>query len=110
MVTRLESASDRPVLSIEGVSYLYGCSTSPNKSESDHLKAEINYDRQTGMERTCFSRGEPKKVATAVSTESLPAPKIKTMSETIRKAKGAAAMNLSGSEKKDSSASRSPIT
>jgi hypothetical protein len=45
-----------------------------------------------------------------VSTEILPAPNISTIRETMRNAKGAAAINLSGSEKKESSASRSPST
>src|SRR5208282_6697390 len=65
---------------------------------------------QAGTEFACFTRAEREKNAIAVSAEILPAPKISTMRETIRNAKGAAAMNLSGSEKKESSASRSPIT
>src|SRR5260370_27180688 len=65
---------------------------------------------QTGTESDCLTRAEPKKDAIPVSKEILPAPKISTIRDTSRNAKGAAAMNLSGSEKKESSASRSPIT
>src|SRR5260370_228968 len=65
---------------------------------------------QAGTDFACFISVEPKKKAIAGSRETLPAPKISTIRETIRKMKGAAAINLSGSEKKESSASRSPIT
>src|ERR1700747_2040621 len=65
---------------------------------------------QAVTEFACFTRVGPWKNASAVSTEIRPAPKISTIRETMRKAKGAAAINLSGSEKKESSASRSPIT
>jgi hypothetical protein len=65
---------------------------------------------QAGTEFACFARAEREKNAIAVSAEILPAPKISTIRETIRNAKGAAAINLSGSEKKESSASRSPTT
>jgi hypothetical protein len=77
----------------------------------DHEK--LSYLRagdQAVTEFACFTRVGPWKKASAVSTEIRPAPKINTISETMRKAKGAAAINLSGSEKKESSASRSPIT
>jgi hypothetical protein len=65
---------------------------------------------QAGAVFACFARAELNKNAIAVSAEILPASKISTINATIRNAKGAAAMNLSGSEKKESSASRSPIT
>src|SRR5258707_5155417 len=55
---------------------------------------------QAGTDFACFISVEPKKNAIAVSREILPAPKISTIRETIRKMKGAAAINLSGSEKK----------
>jgi hypothetical protein len=77
----------------------------------DHEK--LSYLRacdQAVTEFACFTRVGAWKNASAVSTEIRPAPKISTISETMRKAKGAAAINLSGSEKKESSASRSPIT
>ncbi len=54
---------------------------------------------QAGTDFACFISVEPKKNAIAVSRETLPAPKISTIRETIRKMKGAAAINLSGSEK-----------
>src|SRR6266581_6603395 len=57
-----------------------------------------------------FFYGFPAKRSSRLSTEILPAPKISTIRETIKKMKGAAAINLSGSEKKESSASWSPIT
>ena len=69
-----------------------------------------NRANQAGTEFACFTRVEPRKNSITVSAEILPAPKISTINATIRNAKGAAAMNLSGSEKKESSASRSPIT
>src|ERR1700719_1081028 len=69
-----------------------------------------NRANQAGNEFACFTRVESNKNASAVSAEILPAPKISTSRETIRNAKGAAAVNLSGSEKKESSASRSPMT
>ena len=41
----------------------------------------------------------------SASSASFPGPKIRTINDATRKVKGAAAENLSGSEKKDSSAS-----
>src|ERR1700756_1776915 len=77
----------------------------------DHEKLSYLRARdQAVTEFACFTRVGPWKNASAVSTEIQPAPKISTIRETMRKAKGAAAINLSGSEKKESSASRSPIT
>jgi hypothetical protein len=77
----------------------------------DHEKLSYLRARdQAVTEFACFTRVGPWKNASAVSTEIRPAPKISTIRETMRKAKGAAAINLSGSEKKESSASRSPIT
>jgi hypothetical protein len=66
--------------------------------------------RQAVTDFACFTLVEPWENASAVSIDVLPAPKISTIRETIRNAKGAAAINLSGSEKKESNASRSPIT
>ena len=49
-----------------------------------------------------------KRLASIASSEYLPGPKIRTISEATRNTNGVAAANLSGLEKNDCSASRSP--
>src|SRR6202040_3517058 len=93
-----------------------GCAGKKTRREvSKHLIAMTTVApkklaNQAVTEFACFTRAGPNKNAITVSAEILPAPKIRTINATIRNAKGAAATNLSGSEKKESSASRSPIT
>src|SRR5262250_1005614 len=67
--------------------------------------------RQTAIDPSeCLAFSPPTKNPSKVSTESFPAPKTNTTSEAQRKVNGAAAVNLSGSEKIENSASRSAVT